>query len=425
MKYFINLISLIGLMTAAQLAYSAPITDTYTEGDILTADTLRNIKSAVNDNDTRIAAIAGGADIAVDCSVDANAFINTTITDNTTYTLSGMCNGPIEVFRNRNVVIQGVDTNTKTDGIILPAGITTDPFAAIGVYESSIELSNLRLDASNYVSNSYPWGTTYVGALNVGQQSIARVYDVDLVGGDYTLQSFRNAYVKTYSNVTVTGFNIGGISASYNSHVELNQSIQVVGLASTTSLYPEAVSASYNSSIDIKNGGTFTTPGSGSLTEQYAIAALHNSSIRVRDSGTANINGSLGAGHSSTVQIDGGAVLVGPIDAWDAGVIRFRDSSQSGGEVTALRLGLVRIYGSSSVDTTGFGSIWAGQGSSLSIRNTATVTSGSPISINTNSTLYTRGTVDLGSVGVTCQSQIDQVTISAGATNVGSLAGCP
>jgi hypothetical protein len=425
MKYFIRIMSLLGLMAISELVYSDPITDTYTKGDILTAGTLKNIKSVVNDIDARVTTIEGGStEIAVDCSADVNALLNATINDNTTYTLNGMCNGPIEVFRNRNVVIQGVDTNTKTDGIILPTGITVDPFAAIGVYESSIELRNLRLDASNYVSNSYPWGATYVAALNVGQQSIARVYDVDLVGGDYTLSAFRNAYVKTYSNVTVTEFNIGGISASYNSHVELNQSIQVVGSASTTSTNPEAVSASYNSSIDIKEGGTFTIPGSIPQFESYAIGAFHNASIRVRDSGTTNINGDVGAGHSSVIQIDGGTVLVGAIDAWDSGVIRFRDSSQSGSYVSAVRLGLVRIYGSSSINTTGTG-FGAGQGSSIGIRNTATVTSDSPIFITSNSTLYIRDTVDLGNVGITCQSQVNQVAISVNATNIGSLAGCP
>lgn len=425
MKYFIKIASLIVISAISQIAYSGSISDNYATGDTLTADHLKNAKAAVNDNDFRITTLEGGiTDIAVDCSTDANAFLSTTIKDNTTYTLSGMCNGPIEVFRNRNVVIQGVATNTKTDGVILQTGITADPFAAIGVYESNIELRNLRLDASNYVSNNYPWGATYVAALNVGQQSIARVYDVDLVGGDYSLQAFRNAYVKTYGNVTATGSNIGGISASYNSHVELSENIQVVGLASTTSADPEAVVASYNSSIDIKNGGTFTPPGNGSASENYAIAAYHNATVRVRESGTTNLNGTLGTGHSSGIQIDGGAVIVGHIDAWDQGHIRIRNSSQSGGYVSAVRLALVRIYGSSSINTTGF-EFWAGQGSSIGIRNTATVTSGSPVSINSNSTLYIRNTVDLGNAGITCQSRVNQVVISGGATNVGSLGGCP
>ena len=45
MKYFIKLISLVGLMAISQLAYSGSITDNYTKGDVLTAGTLNNIKS--------------------------------------------------------------------------------------------------------------------------------------------------------------------------------------------------------------------------------------------------------------------------------------------------------------------------------------------------------------------------------------------
>lgn len=53
MKNFIRIASLIGLFPLSQLAYSADITDTYATGDTLTATTLNNIKSAVNDNDAR------------------------------------------------------------------------------------------------------------------------------------------------------------------------------------------------------------------------------------------------------------------------------------------------------------------------------------------------------------------------------------
>lgn len=108
MKKFIKIVSLIGLFSIPQLAYSAPINDTYTTGDTLTAGTLNNIKSAVNDNDTRITAIEGGTtSVAVDCSTDANAFLNTSIQDNITYTLTGLCNGPIWVGHGKNVTIEG------------------------------------------------------------------------------------------------------------------------------------------------------------------------------------------------------------------------------------------------------------------------------------------------------------------------------
>jgi hypothetical protein len=57
MKYFIRIVSIIGLISVSQLAYPDSITDTYNTGDTLTATTLNNIKSAVNDNDSRITAL--------------------------------------------------------------------------------------------------------------------------------------------------------------------------------------------------------------------------------------------------------------------------------------------------------------------------------------------------------------------------------
>ena len=57
MKYSIRILAIVGLLMMSQLARSDSITDTYTTGDTLTATTLNNIKSAVNDNDARIAVL--------------------------------------------------------------------------------------------------------------------------------------------------------------------------------------------------------------------------------------------------------------------------------------------------------------------------------------------------------------------------------
>ncbi len=54
MKYFLRAVSVIGLSLISQTALSDPITDSYNTGDTLTATTLNNIKSAVNDNDSNI-----------------------------------------------------------------------------------------------------------------------------------------------------------------------------------------------------------------------------------------------------------------------------------------------------------------------------------------------------------------------------------
>jgi hypothetical protein len=52
------MVSVIGLTTIAQSAYTAEITDDYNTGDTLTVTTLETIKNAVNDNDKRISEIA-------------------------------------------------------------------------------------------------------------------------------------------------------------------------------------------------------------------------------------------------------------------------------------------------------------------------------------------------------------------------------
>jgi hypothetical protein len=57
MKNITKLMTFIGLLSTSQLAYSGSITDTYNTGDTLTATTLNNIKSAVNDNDRKKYAI--------------------------------------------------------------------------------------------------------------------------------------------------------------------------------------------------------------------------------------------------------------------------------------------------------------------------------------------------------------------------------
>ena len=66
MKYIIRIVSIIGLISVSQLAYPDSITDTYNTGDTLTATMMNNIKSAVNDNDTRIT--TNSADITTNAS---------------------------------------------------------------------------------------------------------------------------------------------------------------------------------------------------------------------------------------------------------------------------------------------------------------------------------------------------------------------
>ena len=73
--------------------------------DIVSADMNVNFM----DLDQRLADIEAGNNRIepIDCSApNEDAFLLETITDNTTYVQTGMCNGPISIWRKRNVIIE-------------------------------------------------------------------------------------------------------------------------------------------------------------------------------------------------------------------------------------------------------------------------------------------------------------------------------
>ncbi len=100
-----------------------------------------NHETRISDNDTRITAIEGGAaGIAVDCTADTNAFLNTTIQDNMTYTLTGMCKGPIWVGPGKNVTIEGDNTGATLSGPGSDSVLT--------MRGATVVLRNLTIDAA-------------------------------------------------------------------------------------------------------------------------------------------------------------------------------------------------------------------------------------------------------------------------------------
>jgi hypothetical protein len=412
--------------------------------------------TTVEDRTTALESSVASQNVAIDinCTADADAFINTTIADSTTYTLSGICNGPIELSKKRNVVITGNDvTGAKTDGIFLPGGLTTNPYAALAVWESSAEIRHLTIDATNYVTDGagYLWPNPGAldGTVSVGQMAILRIYDVDIKGGDYALNVYRQSYAKAYSNVNITGFNLTGVSASNAAHVELSQPITVIGLLSgSTNPSAGAVYAGSNSHVQIKNGGTFTAPVHASPEYPYSLAANENGSIKVKDGATsANFTSQMSAYYGGLIRINGNATIAATdedneaISAGSGGIIRvknssitggvwsgenstvrFESSSQSGGYVQIARNGTLRTTGASSIDTTGF-NFSGSTGANIGLRDTTSV-AGSPLNLSQYATVYIRDTVSFGGVGITCQSQVNQVSFGAN-TTIGDLFGCP
>ncbi|MDC1286688.1 hypothetical protein N8198_02255 [Gammaproteobacteria bacterium] len=349
----LNISILLGLILGYSGVASA-VPNTFTAGSPILA---QEMNDNFTDIENRLAPLAASDNqiVNIDCTVDANTLLNTTITDRTTYVLKGMCNGPIEVWRNRNVIFEGDPAGVaKDDGIILPGGLTENPFAAVGIYESNAELRDLTIDASAYVTNAYPFNAT-IAAVGVGQHAMARIYDVDIEGGDYGISVYRQSYVKTYDNVRVRNFNLYGVEAWGNSHAEFNNTIEVVGGSSTSSQTPETITAGTNSFVQIKNGGTFTPAGSGSGTENIALGVYDGGVIQIRGGATiiSNLNGDVYAVRSGTIRVNANtdllnptAIFAGYIGAYDGGKIRIEDSEQTGNIVDSRRTSDVRIQGS-------------------------------------------------------------------------------
>lgn len=416
-----------GLICTSHSVHPGPISQDFSPGERLTANRMNGIWSAVNDNDARITAIESmlgnqqNQEIDVDCNLDADALMNLTIQDETTYLLTGTCNGPVSIYRKKNVVLKGASSDKTQDVVQLPAGIVSNPFAAIGIYESTVELRDITADSGNYVTGSgNPWGSG-VSTVAVGQNASARIYNTDIKGGDWGLDVFRNGYVKTYETVTITGFNENGISAYYNSHVEVANDIIVTGRAGTTVDYPTATAAGYSSVLDIKGGGTIASPTGGA--SQYSIpvviGAYNAGAVRVRSPIT--LNGGVEIGGASLLRMDAGT-LNGNIDSYDSSHVRLQNINHSGGYVWAGRNSTIRIGGASSIETTGTG-FTSVLGSNIGIRDSATIMATS-IQIRKNATLYIGGSPDLTNSPIFCDSQNDQVDLGGSPANV-DLTGCP
>jgi len=352
MKNRIKFLSLAGLMAISNLSQSSPITDDYHSGDRLTAKMMENIKNAVNDNNMQINAFhPGPKEIAIDCSANADAFANTGIEDNVTYTLTGMCNGPIQIESHNNVTIRGDATGSKDDGVQLPAGLTEQPYAAIGIWQSNgVVLDNLTVSAANYVSETYAFGNN-VSAVHVGNKSLAEALSVDFVGGDYSVHVYNDGMLTLGEGNTVTGFNIGGLTAYNHGLIRTLDDITVTGLVGTSNQGdPNALQATNNGIVEIRNGGTFAGPTGGEQDPAYhtAVWASDNGTIRIKaGANPATVNGGVASSMSAVIRVEGNTTVNGYVGAYHLGYTRIAGTTQYGGLIEVGDGGYLRFDSSS------------------------------------------------------------------------------
>lgn len=399
-------------------------------GDI--ADNFSRImdnQAEIASNRNRILALEGNAgmqEFAIDCAADADALRNVEIQDNSTYVLSGICNGPVWLEGRINVTFAGDGSGDKDDGVMLPSGLTEHPYGALGIWRSTgIRLENLLVSSANYVSQSYSFGDN-VSSLSAGNQSHIDASDVDFIGGDYSVSIYNGSQLDLREGVQVIDFNRSGLDAYNQALIRTHEYISVSGIVgSSTETYPYAIVATNNSTVEIRNGGDFIG-ASGQPVVEYptAVWSGDNSTIRFRNgSNPTMITGSIESAYSSMVRIDGNMTLLGALAAYHIGYIRATDTTQSGGEVYAGDSSNVRLESSDIAPSSviypccGFEAYRLGN---IRLNNTSVDTNGNPIYVSGFGIFDARGNTDLGGAEIFCHDA-NQIRIRSEVTNAGPV----
>jgi len=461
MRNILKVTSVALLASISQLVYSAPITDTYTTGDTLTATTLGNIKSAVNDNDsrvttnatgittnatgittntgnittnatgittidTRISAIEGaGQNIAIDCATDNTALLNTTLAPGNTYVLTGMCNGPILISQPAGTYrFQGDASGSKDDGIILPVGLTND-YAVSAYGPVAVTFDNLTISGANYTLNT----DHFVYTLDISSGSAVSISNVDIVGGDYGV-NVNNADLEISSGVTITGFRELGLAARNGGFINSGSGPLTVTGAPAPLAGPEsgAIAAFKGAIIIIEVGGTFT-PGTNDGTnpdfENYAAGAWDNGTIRVTSGGTSTFNGIVVSSRSSAIRFKSG-VINGGISVYNNSNIQLNNVTQSGGEIDLSTNSTLGINPGTTISNNASDDIQVSRSSVLFFDEgvVGNNSGAETILVESGSVMETLGNVstNLNSRNVTCTN--NSTYIQGNATMVGTVIGC-
>lgn len=369
--------------------------------------------------------------VEVDCDADPDALKQDDMRSNTAYTLTGMCNGPIYLENLRNVVIEGDINGIKDDGIVLPAGLNSHPWAAIGIWNTKgVEISNLTISAENYVSGSYSFGDN-VASLTAGDQSFVEVTQVDLLGGDYSADIYNGSQLRIQNDVQVLGFNKTGLAAYNHALIRTHDFITVAGIdGASTEVYTYAFSAVNNSIVEIRDGGDFSG-ASGQPVDEYpnAVWAGDNSTIRIRNGNNpASISGSIESAYSSMIRIDGNTVLDGALASYHRGYIRATGLTQSGGEIYSGDASTIRFEGGSiapSSVTYPDSPFDIYRQGNVRMNNTTVNMNGNPVYVGGFGVLNLRGSTNFGGADIECSFDRADVSIRNTVTNVGLVCGSP
>jgi hypothetical protein len=371
-------------LTVVYPAYSA-VPNNFSAGQAASA---ADVNENFNDLDGRVDALETAvlvpSSIAVNCTTDADALKNTTITANTTYNITGACNGPIFV-NDDAVYLTGSDN--ATDSIVLPAGLDeTSAVWAGGAYDLRIINLFLDLTAVNADDN-----TAGIWARN----SYVLMQDSRIQGGTTGIGPFRGGIFRLEGENSITEFSDAGLSAGDQSNINTRGQTTVT----TTRLDNSSVkglSAYRGSSIEIREGITVSVPPGA-----RSIQSEDNATVRIHNSGTVDLTGDIRSHTNSAVQIDKGTIN-GDIDARFSSNLSFNNAPIINGEIRLEQGSNLVMYSGGTIS----GQIDVRRGSSVRLDGvTQTLDGTRAIRLRLNSLLTADGS-NLGHFEVNTNSSI-------------------
>jgi hypothetical protein len=506
MKNILKLMSVAFLASITQFAYSAPITDTYTTGDTLTATTLNNIKSAVNDNDSRVtsnaadiadntANITSNADaitnginvrlnalesansatrktVAIDCTADPAALSSTAFADNTTYEITGACNGPIQVNADR-VWLVGQEA-LAASSIVLPADATSPENGAVNVAGGfDVRIENLSIDASAWTGAGAEGSNATVLII---RSAYARLKDSRIIGGVYGVNPSGAARLIMEGANEITGFVNAGLtvgdhstldaygqvdvstvnnaasafaSGAYTSGIETyRQGVVVFRGGLTVSVpadipgsdyYPQSINVSGQSSVKVRNSGTVNIQGRAEAYEQSVLSiqgGTFNGGLAAFAQSRVDIDinsGTLSESHTFSVQAHDGSLLSltggtidGQIFAHHNSILLMDSISLTNGEINLYRSSMINVSSSTLDFSVSNAAIHGFFGSHIELGNTTVTAGTATINLSQFSTLQLADTTDLGGIGINCGgASFGWHVQNEGALNLGDTSSCP
>ena len=436
-------------LVCVSAASRAEVPHTFAAGEPAVADHINDNFSDLDDRiidlGERVADQSNGINqtVEVDCGEHPDAFQEGTdnpggqvaINSHTTYILTGLCDGPIWIVERNSVRFEGDDSGEKDDGVILQAGLSEHPYAAIGAWESNnVSLENLTVSAANYVSKSYSFGEN-VTALSAGDGSHVEVVDVSFLGGDLGVSVYRNAVLRLREGVTVTGFNYIGLEAWMGGSITTNGNITVTGIDGTsTEDFVYAINSSSNGTVYIRAGGNFTA-GSNANTQDLstddiypaALWASDNSTVLVRGGSNAVVfDGAVEVGYSAMVRMAGDITINGLIGVYHGGVMHLTNVVQDTDNIWVGDKGHLRVESGNLSPLSYYGSpIDVYRQGSIRMNNTVVnLVNDDVFSVGGLSYINLRGATNLNGADISCWGGSNHISIRDTVIGVGELNNC-